>query len=886
MRKVRLVILKVILAVIIFMAVFYALFLYALPPVLNSSKVRFKAERLLKEKTNLDLITKHLYFRTHPDLSISINADKIYLENKDKKPVFKTDNISAYFNLPELKFKNIYTDYVYLDEFELKSLIKSNQTKSHNKVFNIDTSYIPNIIIKNAEIWIDKESINSIFIVIDDFNIIKAKHMKVYCTFKADIISAMLKNLIHIGDGGCLYIENNNIYAKDLKIKVGYPDIKINGLISNKNRENDFTIKGDNLPVNDIESSLLYFLKLRKKGKQFLENFKDFNGNIDINLNVKNWGFYGMCFADDLEAKSVLFDVPVKFKKVFFKFNNREVTSKAIGTLGGEKVFNTFKMTDMATDLQEVTGHINSFITNKLASEYLDNSSVTGGMDASVDYRVKDHKIYVDYMLNIKKGSAFIYKKSFIGITNKDRRILVKTLKDNDELYIRHYDYSTIENNKVKNIVLGTGLFKKKDNHFTPEYITCATNGFVPVTIAGSFGQVIDGGVFSGDIKYIFKKNLVTGNFTVKDTAYKNFYVNTAKILADENKIRIEANGDFKNSPYECTFDAKNDITDKIHIYNMYLMLEEYIINPALSKKTKISKKVVNKIKNKAKELDITIDKWTVKINKIQRNKFELKNIMLTGSLKNNVFKFLMPHTEFSDGILCANGVYNINNLSSEINFSAHKINSNKAADIFFNLKDQIEGIADASLNLKSNNNFKDIQGLITFKVEQGYLPKLGSTEFIIKKSKKIKRELKFKISDIINIDIKNMKALASDINGSLYIDNAEIKDIEITSRQKYLSLLIEGDYNADSCEADLNLYGKYSNKAQKKIKILFIPLSWIVNIIFKPEHTFDKYINEINRIPSIQAQQNDENTFRVKLKGNLNSDNIDVELKRIIKNH
>ncbi len=884
MKNIRLLILKIILTVIIFIALLYCAFLYLLPSVLNSPEIILKAEKILNEKTHLNLTADNLRFKTHPDLSVSINADKIFLEDADKKSVFKTNNIAFYFNLLKFKFSNISIDYIYLDEFKLRNIIKTNKT--NDKKLNIDTSLVPNFTIKNAEIRINRDGSNSVIVIFNDFNIIKSRNNKIYCTFKADAASKMLKNHIHIGNSGCLYLKDNGIFAKDLEIKVGCTGIKINGLIFNQNKENNFTIKGHNLPVHDIESSLLYFLKLRKKGKQFLENFKDFKGNIDIDLLVKNQGFYGVCFASDLEAKSVLYNVPIIFKKVFFKFNNREVTSKAIGTFGGEKVYNSFKMINMATDFQEVTGHINSFITNKFASKYLENSSIKGGINTSVDYRVKNHKIYVDYMLELKKNSAFIFNKSFIGIIDKDRRILVNTLKDNDKLYIKHYDYSTVENSSVNNIVLGDGLFIKKNNHLTLEYVRCRTNGFVPVTIAGSFGQVIDGGVFNGSINYNFKKNLVTGDFTIKDTAYKHFYIDTAKISADDKNIRINANGKFKKSPFECVFDAENKITDKIHIYSMYLMLEEYIVNPASNKRMKAGRKFASKIKQKTKDLDIAIDKWTVKINKIKRNKFELKNIMLTGSLKNNLFKFLMPDTGFADGILCADGVYNINNHSSEINFSAININSNKAADIFFNLKNQIEGTANASIYLKSYNNFRNIRGFVTFKIRQGYLPKLGSTEFIIKKSKKIKRNFKFKISDILNINIKNMKAAASDIDGSLSVDNEKIKDINITSKQKYLSMLIEGDYNIDTFYADLNLYGRYSRTAEKKIKILFVPLSWIVNIIFKPEYTFDKYKNKMKSVPSIHAGQNDENTFRVKLNGNLNSDNVNVELKRIVKKH
>ncbi len=886
MDKIRFKIKKVILVILLIAAAFYAAFLYALPYVLNSNQVREYTENFLKEKTNLNLITENSYFKTHADLSVSINADKIYLTGSGEKPVFKTDNLSLFFDLKRLKLTHLFIDNVYADEYELRSIINSNPDKkksSHSFKFN--TSFVPDVNIKHAEIWVDRESINSIFIILDDINILKQRDKKVYCTFKADIISNMLKNLVHIGDKGCIYFDENGLYAKDMEIIVGFPHLTVDGLIVNKEKKSDFSLKGKALPVEDIEASLMYFLKLRKKGKQFLENFQNFSGKIDIDLKVKDWGFFGRCSAEDLHADSVLYNVPIVFKEVFFDFNDKEITSKATGTLGGEKVFNTFSLTGMATDEQEVTGHVNSFITNNLTSKYIPQIKVIGGADAAVDYRVKNHKINVDYLLKLNKNSEVVFNNSYLGIVDKDRRILVNTLKEEDKLYINHYEYSLLNGDKIQNVILGGGLLVKKDNRLMPEFITFKTNGYVPVTIAGSFGKLIEGGEFDGDLKYDFNKNLVTGDFTVKDTLYRNFYVENAKILADEKNVNIEAKGEFQNSPFNCRFVAENNFIDQIHIYKMDLFIKEILLNTKKSSApAKINKKMVNTIKQKARDIDATIEQWIIKIDRIKRDKLEFNNILLTGSLDDNIFKFSMPRINFAKGELSADGVYNINNLSSEINFAAHNIDSNSVADIIFDLPNQIEGTADAELYAKTKNNFQEVEGFAKFKIEQGYLPTLGSTEFIVKKSKKVKREFKFKITDIINVDIKNMKALASDIEGSFYMTNEMIKDAKITSKQKYLSLLIEGCYDIDNRQADLNLYGKYNKTAEKKVKILFVPLSWIVNAIFRPEYTYDKYEQKLKEVPPIEADSGEEHNFRVKFTGDLNGDDINVEMKRVIK--
>ena len=196
---------------------------------------------------------------------------------------------------------------------------------------------------------------------------------------------------------------------------------------------------------------------------------------------------------------------------------------------------------------------------------------------------------------------------------------------------------------------------------------------------------------------------------------------------------------------------------------------------------------------------------------------------------------------------------------------------------------------ANAEVKAETKNGYKDFKAFTTFSVKKGFLPKLGSTEFIIKKSKKIKRDIKFKLEDILNIDLKNMKALSSDLNGCFWFDNSMIKDAKITAKQQHFSLFLEGDYNIDNEYADFQVFGKYNESVEKKIKVLFVPLSWIVNIVFKPEHTYEQYKNKLKCVPDTSAKSEEEKSFRVKINGNMNNsdkksgNNLQVEMKRIL---
>ena len=67
------------------------------------------------------------------------------------------------------------------------------------------------------------------------------------------------------------------------------------------------------------------------------------------------------------------------------------------------------------------------------------------------------------------------------------------------------------------------------------------------------------------------------------------------------------------------------------------------------------------------------------------------------------------------------------------------------------------------------------------------------------------------------------------------------------------------------------------------RVKILFIPLPWIFKFVFKHENTLSQYKNKLKEVPPIEGAPNEQSAFRVKMGGNLNKNDVKVELKSII---
>ncbi len=874
MKKIKNILIKLSVVSFILSVILYILFLTVVPQILSSPKFLKKVDAIIEKKTGIIVNSENINVKTYPSLCVNIFVDKFTLTSQ-KNELLKVKNASLFYDLKKLKAEKIDADYIYLNQQNIKN---AAETAKHKKDSTFRPEKLPVLSVKNVEIWIDKGDINSLFINIDNVYIIH-ENGKIKCTFQAEIISKLFRNLIHAGRNGYIYIENNKLYADNLEILIGVSSLKINGKLTDKRNKYDFTLRGEDIPISDVAASLLYFQKLNNKEKKFMENFYDYSGKLKTDLRVTNNGITGECNINKLSGKSVLFDVPIIFESVPVKFNGKEVSGGAFGILGGEKVYADFMVSNISSIHRETKGTVQSVLTNKSAGKYVPNALITGKTETVVNWHIQDKKIDITYLIRIPKDSDIYYMDAYLGLKDKEREITVKTIKYEDNLEITNYEYLIKDKDNIQKIIMGKGLFKKQNGHFTPSYITCKTENEAPVSVAASFYKYLEGGVFKGNLKYDFHKNIITGTFNVKNSVYKDYKIHEAMINADNSIVNINVNGDYKKSPFNAHISGLNDFNNKIHIYDLYLFLDNLVIpkNKKTSNRIKFDEKTI-----KSQSDNFDIDLYKVKLNKLHYKNAIIINILLTGSIKDNIFNFDVPHADYAKGILCAKGNYNFNKRTSDVLFSAKNIDSNIVAEGLFNLTDQIQGTANAVLKTKTKNGIDDKISHIDFTIKQGYLPKLGSTEFMFKHAKLKKKN--FTLQDAVNIDVKNMKALASDINGSFDSYNGKIKNAHITSSQKYLSLLIKGDYDTEYQNADIHLFGKYNNKKISKIKIFHVPLSFVIKILFRPEKTKDKYKNELKSVPNIEKnQEEDISAFRVKLKGNINKNDLNVEMKSIL---
>ncbi len=847
------------------LAVIYFLFLFALPEICNSRKVRTAIVNKINETYGINLKMYNFRLNTYPNLTSDIHIGGLRISNKDSKPIFTGEEINVTFAPVRLIPEAITVDYLFFDKpaFDELNIKPKPKAKKEAKF-----KHIPYINLRKSDIVLFDNEKHQINALIEKLNLIPDKNKFMLDTDAKLVSKKWNNNYIKLKGNGYLIFNPNNLSAENYKISVGDADVKISGELYNKEKGSDFNITADNLSIKYIQTAFLATMKYFKPNeKNFIENFYDFSGRADFDLNISKKGITGTIQALNLAAKTVKFSIPVIFPDAKFYFTGNGMNAEAEGLFGNEKVYSDIKAVDMFNKTRVVTGHVKSDLGSKFAKKYVPHADITNKIKLSLKYVIQNQKPLVDYWAEIPIGSNMHYRGCDLGLLNEKRRVYAQTLKDGDNMILQTYDYSVVKDNSADIIITGNGLFKRKDagSKFHLDYITGKTDGDAPVSLTGSFGKYVKGGTFNGDLKYHHDKGIITGSFNLKNTNYKDFHADFASVTANENIMEIRTKGTYNKAKFTGYINLDNWFKDKVTIHDLDLYLEQFNLT-----KTRPSNKN-NKIKfsEKAKDIDWLVEHGIIKLDKITYERVVMEKLYLEGNLKKNLVTFNMPGIKFADGKVSAKGTFFIPTKSSDIYFSAQNINSNKAADMLLNLQNQVRGYANVSTHVIAENKTEKIFAHTEFNIKDGALTKLGDREFIINKSKK--HPIKLSIPKIIRINKEQIKTVQSDIYGTFDVQDEIVKNINIFSEHKNVATFFEGQYNMDTQNAEFYLWGKFNKKAQKGIKVLFLPLSVVTKIIFRPEKTMDLYKDKINKIPDISADKNQIEIFNVRVIGNPN---------------
>ena len=865
----------------------YVFFIFGLPKVLTSNRNVSKYEKFLSDKIGVPVFIRGLDIKTKPNLEIIANAKLIKSNSVKNENLGEIKNLKYQANLLNFKHGKLDADSIFIDLHTLQKYITTNGTQE-NKPINI--TYYPSINIKTAKVLLDEKTFIDIDYIKSDKSFGKIKTI-----LSAKINSPYTKTPVIIGaDGAIIY--SNKLSFEDFSIKAENSKLFLSGDKSNLH------LYGKGLPIAELEQSFLYFYHIKHPHKKnFIENFYNMSGSLDVDLVLKNGKIKGDCIGYNLKALFSNFKFPINLPKTVFVFDDKTIKADTRGTFGGEPVNTDFLLTGLLTDDLHIKGNVSSKLTNKFSAKYFRPVQIKGNADAKVQYHTNNGKVKVDYSLTVPKNSDLISQYGNLGSIERTRRITMQTQKNGEPIKVVNYDYSFVDNSKSEKLMSGEGLFDKKNGHYAPQYFTLKTNGDISVNIIRSFlRDYIVNGTFDADLRYDFAPKTLLGIMNLYNISHADFLnLNKTNINVTKDKLLLKTEGTFYGSPVTAKAVADNNFRHNIFVHDIDVHLDNFFVQRGklTSIPSKFNKGQKLQIRPKKDLLsDITVEQGRVKVDKIYSRKFDVTNVDIQGSLKNNIANFVIPKAQYAKGLLSAKGIYNLADYSSDIEFFASDVDSNEVATNFFKLKNQVQGDAFATLHVRTKNKLNDIKAEATFAISDGFLPSIGSREFVVNSSKKKsnsklskfnhklieKLNIKLTLSKIINIDFSKPNQFYSNLYGTFNIDNEEVHNARIFSKSDLLSLFIEGDYNIDNEYGKLCLWGRRDKTEAKKIRIFKIPFNLIYRIVFRPEHSKDMYQDKIKLIPDIKTTiASDISLFRIFVSGNLNSsDKLKVEMK------
>lgn len=856
--------------VIIFLLGVYAFFLYIIPIVADSTEYVSKYENFLSEKIKLHVLIKNLEIKTHPNLFFDISAKCIYVVPKDGKDLFHADNLNYRANILNFGHGKLSADYIYVDVKSLKNHIKF--TPRTNKK-PLDLKFFPQINVKKTYIKLNDDVYTEIIGINSD-----KQFGKIVTKLFGKIYSPYTKHPILVGDKGAITYKNK-LGFDNFSVKIDNSEIYLSG------DNTGLVFRGKNLPANELEQSFLYFYKIKNPNKRnFLENFSDFKGTMDVDLLLDKNGITGKCITHNLGAKFSTLKVDVFLPETVFDFKGREVGAQTKGTFGGEPVNTDFYLKGILTKNIDVKGNVSSVFTNKITQRYYPNVQISGVADANVRYHTQNQKVDVYYTLKLNKGNNLESKWGNLDNTDKNRVISMHTVKNGDPMKIESWDYSIGKGNESVKILSGDGNFEKVNGRYTLSDLSVKTNGKISVNYIKSFlRDYIKNGTFDADLKLGFLSKIILGSVNLYDVSNKDYlYLKNANLTVDKEKIRFSTDGSFFSSPIRISASAANRFSDNILIHNIDIHLHDFFLRQGkLNDVPKSFSKGTSEAKRK-KKVQYTVENGRIVIDKLSGNKFDMYNVEIRGSMKDDKAVYVIPKADYANGLLSAKGVSDFKSHSSDVEFYASDIDTNVVMTKFFGLPDHVHGKAFATLHVITKNKLNDVKAFATFAISDGYMPQIANHEFFVDRKRNKKKKHKYVLSKITNIDFSKAKELSTNIYGSFNLDNDDLKNLRMFAKSEWLGLFFEGNYNIKSQAVDLNIWGKRNKTHDKGIKIFKIPLNLLYKFVFKPEHSVSQYEDKIKLIPGIRAEISDKiSLFRVSVIGFLGKKKgLKIELK------
>ena len=715
-------------------------------------------------------------------------------------------------------------------------------------------------------------------------------------------------------NSGTINVKNGSCTINNVKGTITKNPFSTNAKITHIGRKNqniNANIKLDNANLSTINLIREFYL-IPEETKTLLRQLDFKTGKTDIDFKIVNNHPYTGILLNDVEARYLPFDMPLKIINGSIELKNNQVYFNKINTLADDmpiftdgNISNIYKRPYLNIYFNSVPKQ--SFIDKYINKNMMYPLKIKG--DIIYSAQIKGYPDLYNISANAKIGekASVYYLGATIGDSENETIIdFDGDISKNNSVQINNFAYNKSvlsQNNRssIINFLKIKGGIKLINNepHFNNLIIKTENPADARIFNVIFKKPNIKQGLFTSDLKingrlYDLK---ITGDFHIFDinvpllqTIVKDI---SLKFLPET--IKISTKGEIFSNGINLEAEADNRLKPPFRIRNGLLHFKKLDINAAITdiKQLEINKPVQDNTQNKP-YMDLTaliIEKLDLTADDILIKGISAKNLKTVISLTDKM-NFLLNdyNADIANGKLSGDFSYNFLNNKTSLLINAEDIDANNLSEMLFDLSNQMYGSLTGTASLSCNGSSHEscmstLQGNGTFNVADGRMPKLGSLEYLLRAGNLIKGGLSdLSINSIIDIITPLKTGEFSNIFGSIKLNNGIAEDIKISTKGENLNLYMKGNYNLTTSNAHMYVFGLLSKKIKTPLGAIGnASLNTLFNMIpgVKLEEN-SPFINDINKIPGIEFSKDNYRKFIAEIGGNITGEDYVKSFKWI----
>ncbi len=654
-------------------------------------------------------------------------------------------------------------------------------------------------------------------------------------------------------------------------------------------------------------ATILEALKLFevKSAQNILSDFSDPKGSLKGAFEI-----HGDNFKGKIEPYNV--SIFSNSKKAFYvlksgdiEFNNKNLKLKAFNfDLGDVPFFIDTTITNFATKNPLFNAKFSTIIDEKGTDKHI-NSMLSYPVKVQGEVGVKGkisglkNKYNINSTLTLNPNSDISYMGANIGDVDSKREINTNISFADNIAKIHKVEllkYISSQNNKTYPIsmIRMSGNAHKKEKNFTLEPLVIKTSNPVNAKFFNVYFKksILKQGLFNCDMKITGDINTpkITGNLDFKDINIPlyDLKILNADINLNNDDVIVSIDGRSSDSDVKVKLVAQNNIAPPFVIHKIN-------VNSKVINLMALINKITETVQNKGFEINsgdkvaLTQDTFVIEEGKINAEEVKLNNI----SAKN----FSSSYSQGRDGILkikdmvfdiaggkiISNGELSLGNASANLKSEIKHCDANTLAHEFLGMQNQIQGDMNGKISFSGSKLYlkegiNTIKSKVNFEILNGKMPKLGSLEYLLRAANIYKNGiLGFSLNSIIELIIPYKTGEFESIKGNFNIEDGLVKDIEVYSKGKNLSIFIEGSYDINTKNTDLIIFGRLAKNVSNVLGFVGnTSFNSLINMFSSKKFKIfeNDVVQAINKIPLIEISGDDYRIFTARILGDINKDN------------